>query len=153
MMKTSATAAERRGRVTRQQALLELWGAADRIRRHFEQILDPHGLTLQQYNVLRILRGARPDKLPTMEIAARMIEQAPGITRLLDRLDEKGLVNRTRCTDDRRQVLCSITRAGLELLAGLDDPVHDSDEWVLSAVNETELAALVDMLRRVPPHG
>jgi MarR family transcriptional regulator, organic hydroperoxide resistance regulator len=103
--------------------------------------------------VLRILRGARPDKLPTMEIAARMIEQAPGITRLLDRLDEKGLVNRTRCTDDRRQVLCSITRAGLELLAGLDDPVHDSDEWVLSAVNETELAALVDMLRRVPPHG
>jgi MarR family transcriptional regulator, organic hydroperoxide resistance regulator len=132
----------------RQQGLMALIRTADAVRRHFERLLEPHDLTLQQFNVLRILRGARPEALPTMEIAARMIEQAPGITRLLDRLDEKGFVRRVRCEEDRRQVLCSITDEGLALLEQLDAPVREADERVMSALDDAELGVLIRMLDR-----
>src|SRR5690606_1593325 len=104
-----------------QQALVAVFRTADAVRRALTQVLEPHGLTMQQYNVLRILRGARPDPLPTMDIAERMMDRTPGITRLLDRLEAKGLVRRERCQDDRRQVLCTITPVGLELLGWLDE--------------------------------
>ncbi len=106
-----------------QQALVSLFRTTDAVRRALAAVLEPHGLTGQQYNVLRILRGAHPDPLPVMEVAERMMEQTPGITRLLDRLEAKGLVVRVRCREDRRQVHCSVTEAGLALLAGLDEPV------------------------------
>ncbi|MGB5400672.1 MAG: MarR family transcriptional regulator, partial [Thermoanaerobaculia bacterium] len=72
------------------ETILSVLKAADRIRRHFTEILKPFGLTLQQFNVLRILRGAGPQGLPTLEVGERMIEKTPGATRLLDRLEEKG---------------------------------------------------------------
>ncbi len=75
---------------------------ADLARRRITTVIEPHGLTPQQFNVLRILRGAGPDGLPTLEVANRMIEQAPGITRLLDRLEAKELIKRHRCPKDRR---------------------------------------------------
>lgn len=112
-------------------------------------VLASHGLSVPQYNVLRILRGARGERLPTLEIASRMIERSPGITRLVDRLHAKGLVRRERCTEDRRQVLCSITAAGLELLAGLDEPVLEADRKVFAALSDAELRRLVELLERV----
>src|SRR5438067_12213601 len=96
---------------------------ADVIRRFIGTVIEPHGITSQQYNVLRILRGAGLEGLPTLEIAERMIEQAPGITRLLDRLEAKKLVRRERPSDNRRQVLCYVTKAGLDLVRELDAPI------------------------------
>lgn len=112
-------------------AILSVLKAADRIRRHFAKILGPYGLTLQQFNVLRILRGAGPQGLPTLEIAERMIEKTPGVTRLLDRLEEKGLVHRERSQQDRRQQLCTRTEAALDLLAKLDEPIVQGDRDTL----------------------
>jgi len=130
-------------------AKVALLRAADGVRRRMAGVLGPERLTLQQYNVLRILRGARPEPLPTLEIAARTIERTPGITRLLDSLVEKGLVDRERSAEDRRTVLCRITPTGLELLAGLDAPVEVSDQLAVAALSEEEQGKLVELLQRI----
>jgi DNA-binding MarR family transcriptional regulator len=116
------------------ESLLALLHTADVVRRAHGSVVEPHGITGQQYNVLRILRGARPEQVPTLEIARRMIERTPGITRLLDRLEAKKLVARHRCPTDRRQVLCEITARGLELLASLDEQVRHAEDTTLSKV-------------------
>ena len=115
----------------------------------FEKALKPHGLTLQQMNVLRILRGAGPDGLPTLEIAQRMVERTPGVTRLIDRLEKKELVERTRSAADRRVVFCRATEAGLRLLAELDEVVDRADHEAVAALSEEELARLVGLLDRI----
>ncbi len=122
---------------------------ADAVRQAYEPAIAPRGLTLQQYNVLRILRGAGEDGLPTLEIAERMVERAPGITRLLDRLERKGLVRRARCDQDRRRVLCWPTAAALALLAELDAAVDAADSTVVAALGESEQRRLVGLLDRV----
>jgi DNA-binding MarR family transcriptional regulator len=132
------------------EATLALLRTADLLTRALARTIEPHGITAQQYNVLRILRGAAPDPLPTLEIGERMIEQTPGITRLLDRLEAKGLVARNRCTSDRRQVHCHITDAGMALLAVLDAPVEALGEELMRPLGRTaqkELTALVDRIR------
>ena len=86
------------------------------IERHFAQVVARTGVTIQQYNVLRILRGAGDEGLPTLVIRDRMIHEAPGITRLLDKLEKAGLARRERTSPDRRQVFCYITPQGLEVL-------------------------------------
>ncbi len=132
-----------------QEAVVSLMRTADLVRRMVGGIVEPHGITPQQYNVLRILRGAGECGLPTLEIAERMIEQTPGITRLIDRLEAKHLVSRERCLTDRRQVFCRITGPGLELLARLDAPLNETDHEVLSGLDRRELAQLVELLDRV----
>jgi len=97
--------------------------------------------------VLRILRGAGENGLPTLEIAERMIEEAPGITRLIDRLEGKKLVKRERCKKDRRRVWCQITKDGLALLEKLDTPVREA-ERALGSLSSTELTQLVALLDR-----
>ena len=92
-----------------QDAVVSIQRTASYLRRFCSPVFDQHGITSQQFNVLRILRGAGREGLPTLDIAERMIEQAPGITRLLDRLERKKLVRRERPSDNRRQVLCYIT--------------------------------------------
>lgn len=129
-----------------QEATVGLLHTADRVRRALGAILEPHGVTLQQYNVLRILRGAGEGGLPTLEIAHRMIERTPGITRLLDRLEAKGLVRRERCPQDRRQVLCWVTAAGLALLADLDSPVAAGDEAVVASLSRSDQTRLIELL-------
>ncbi len=130
-----------------EEAALALLRTADVVRRAIASVIEPHGITGQQYNVLRILRGAGEKGLPTLEIAERMIEQTPGITRLIDRLETKKLVLRERCKTDRRQVFCKITRGGLALLAKLDAPVTKADS-ILSKLTKRDLAQLVDILDR-----
>ena len=131
-----------------QEAAVALLRTADLIRRHVSSVVEERDLTIQQYNVLRILRGAGEKGLPTLEIAERMIEQTPGITRLIDRLEAKKLVTRERCATDRRQVFCRIAAAGLELLATLDTPLREAEEEALSSIGKRELTQLLDLLER-----
>lgn len=132
-----------------QEAFLSLLRTADVARSRFSDLFEPEGVTFQQYNVLRILRGAGEAGLPTLEIGSRMIERTPGVTRIVDRLEQKGWVRRERNTEDRRQVWCRITPAGLELLARLDAPVDASDAAIFAGMDEAELEALVHALDRL----
>jgi DNA-binding MarR family transcriptional regulator len=136
-------------RTPSQEAVVGLLRTTDRVRRTLAGVVEPRGVTLQQYNVLRILRGARPRGLPTLEIAARMVEHAPGITRLLDRLQAKALVRRQRRSQDRRQVVCRITPAGLRLLAGLDAGLQRADQSTLGMLSRRDLRRLIALLDRI----
>jgi DNA-binding MarR family transcriptional regulator len=129
-----------------EEGVVALVRTADLLRRALTQVVEPHGITLQQYNVLRILRGAGAEGLPTLEIASRMIEHAPGVTRLLDRLQAKALVRRQRSADDRRQIRCWITPAGLELLERLEDAMKAGARSFMAPLAASELAAFVDLL-------
>jgi DNA-binding MarR family transcriptional regulator len=129
-----------------EEAAIALMRTADMVRRAVASIVEPYGITTQQYNVLRILRGAGDKGLPTLEIAERMIEQTPGITRLIDRLERKGLVRRERCATDRRQVFCRITKDGLKLLGQLDTPILAVDGWALASLLARELGQLITLL-------
>lgn len=128
------------------EAAVSLIRTAELVRRAVTGVVEPHGITLQQYNVLRILRGAGERGLPTLDIAERMIEQTPGITRLIDRLESKKLVVRERCKTDRRQVFCRITASGLALLRRIDQPLRDAEEIALSALTKKQLAQLMNLL-------
>jgi DNA-binding MarR family transcriptional regulator len=132
----------------RQSAVVGLLRTADVVGRFVDSVIERHGITGQQYNVLRILRGAGERGLPTLEIAERMIQATPGITRLIDRLEAKELVTRERCTTDRRQVFCCITRAGLDLLKQLDAPVDAAGEAALDALSHADIKQLTQLLDR-----
>lgn len=129
-----------------QEAVIAIERTADVLRRRLEHLLEPFGVTPQQYNVLRILRGARGTPLPTLEIGERMIERTPGVTRLVDRLIAKGLVRREGCREDRRVVYCLITREGLALLDAADPAVTAFDEEIGAAVPDAELRPLLSAL-------
>src|SRR5207253_3472800 len=131
-----------------EETTVALIRTVDIVRRMLGAVLEPHGITLQQYNVLRILRGAGEKGLPTLEIAERMIEQTPGITRLVDRLEAKKLVVRERCATDRRQVFCRISAAGLALLARLDEPVRAISDEALRNLSKKDVAQLIELLDR-----
>ena len=138
-------------RTAAQEAVLALVRTADLVSRDASRVVEPHGITLQQYNVLRILRGAGDEGLPTLEVAERMIEQTPGVTRLLDRLETKGLIRRERCRVDRRQHLCWITSEGRRLLDRLDAPMlaaHEESLRGLDGANRQQLVALIAEIRK-----
>lgn len=132
-----------------QEAMVALLKTADDIRHYFARRLAPDGITLQQYNVLRILRGAGPDGLPTLDIGERMVERHPGVTRLVDRLIRKSLVGRRRGVEDRRQVFCFITPEGLELLTRLDEEFEAGDRLMQNVLSGGDLDALIGLLDRV----
>jgi DNA-binding MarR family transcriptional regulator len=132
-----------------QEAVLALYRTTDLLQRRLAEVIEPHGISMQQYNVLRILRGAGDGGTPTLDIADRMVEKTPGITRLLDRLEAKHLVRRRRCPEDRRQVLCWITESGLRLLATLDKPVSETGPLLLKALSSSEVERLIEMLARI----
>ena len=135
---------------TAQECVVALLRTTDLMRRQTAVVVEALGITAQQFNVLRILRGGGEDGLPTLEVADRMVEQTPGVTRLLDRLEAKGLVRRQRCPKDRRQHLCWITPRGLELLAALDAPVMKAAQESLKGLSvrdQSELIRLLDAIR------
>jgi DNA-binding MarR family transcriptional regulator len=136
-------------RTPHQEAAIALLRTADVVRRRIAAVIEPAGITGQQYNVLRIVRGAGEAGIPTLDIAKRMIERTPGITRLLDRLENRQLVRRERCPSDRRQVLCWITPAGLEVIAQLEKPVTQADKEVIQGLDVAELRHLIDYLDRI----
>jgi DNA-binding MarR family transcriptional regulator len=119
------------------------------IERHFAQVVARSGITVQQYNVLRILRGAGSEGLPTLVIRDRMIHAAPGITRLLDKLEKAGLARRDRSSPDRRQVFCHITDRGLEVLADLEEEMRHADDFAVGSLTEDEQRELIKLLEGV----
>lgn len=133
----------------RHEAVLGLLKTSDLVRRVISAVVEPAGITMQQYNVLRILRGSGDRALPTLEIRARMVEQTPGITRLLDKLEQRGWVTRNRHGDDRRQVLCLITPEGRALIDGLDAAVDATPGHLLGQVPDAEVLAMVQAMDKV----
>lgn len=119
------------------------------IERYFAQVVASTGVTIQQYNVLRILRGAGAEGLPTLVIRDRMIHAAPGITRLLDKLETAGLARRERTSPDRRQVFCYITDAGLVVLDQLEVAMKEADDVVVGNLSDTEQRQLLKLLEGV----
>ncbi len=142
-----------------EQAFLGLTLASLRLAEPWTAYLKAHaGLTPAQYNVLRILRGARPHGVTCGEIADRVLNRDPDITRLIDRLSRDGLAARERDPDDRRVVRVSITRAGLDVLRRLDRPVADTTRHTLGRLGPKRLRQLNALLDDVitylePPPG
>jgi DNA-binding MarR family transcriptional regulator len=132
-----------------QEAALSVMKTADLLRRAVARRLDSHDITPQQYNVLRILRGAGPDGLPTLAIGERLVEEAPGMTRLLDRLDAKGLVRRIRCEHDRRQVLCYLAEPGKRLLSAIDPDMRGAEVDFAGSLTPAEAEVLVELLEKI----
>lgn len=119
------------------------------IERHFAQVVARTGITIQQYNVMRILRGAGDEGMPTLVIRDRMIHEAPGITRLLDKLEKAGLARRERTSSDRRQVFCFITERGLAVLDELEEEMREADDVAVGTLTEAEQRELIKLLERV----
>jgi DNA-binding MarR family transcriptional regulator len=123
--------------------------AADTLALQAEQLLKASGLSGTQYNVLRILRGAEPTGLACGAIGDRMISHDPDITRLLDRMEKRGLITRERQTDDRRVVKTRITPAGLTALKALDAPVREMHKKQFAHMPLTKLKTLSDLLSQL----
>lgn len=127
-------------------AFLDLARTTDMLSRGLVRVLKTEDVSPTQYNVLRILRGT-PAGLPCGEIATRMITRDPDITRLLDRLEKRGLISRCRETEDRRMVMARITPEGLKVLARLDGPIEEAHRGQLGHMGKDRLQALADLLR------
>lgn len=130
-------------------AAIALVRTADEGRRLMQWLIARYEVSLEQYNVLRILRGAGEYGLPTLEIAARLLEKNPGITRLVDKLEAKKLICRSRCETDRRQVFCTITPAGIELVNQVDEPSQRHTQHLFRGLSEEQLDTLIDLLDRI----
>ena len=126
-------------------AFIELILTADVLSRRVQQVLKTEDLSMAQYNVLRILRGT-PAGLSCREVADRMITRDPDVTRLLDRLEKRGLISRSREEKDRRTVMTRITPAGLDTLERLDDVVQDAHRGQLGHLGEKRLQELASLL-------
>jgi DNA-binding MarR family transcriptional regulator len=129
-----------------QEAFLSVQRTADLLARGAEEAVKPLGLSGTQYNVLRILRGAGPDGLCCREAAERMLTRDPDITRLLDRLERRGLVVRARASADRRVITVRITPEGLRILAKLDKPVAECHRRQLGHLGQRPLKRLIELL-------
>lgn len=129
-----------------QEASLSLLRTSDAMRYLYATVMEPFGITFQQYNVLRILRGAGNEGQPTTEIAERMIERSPGLTRLIDRLEAKDWVKRTRSQKDRRQVICIITKRGQNLVNEMEGSVRAAEQAAMARFDETGINAFIEHL-------
>ncbi|HXE07067.1 MAG TPA: MarR family transcriptional regulator [Acidobacteriaceae bacterium] len=136
----------RPGRCPEEAAYLELLRTTDQLSRRLAGVLKDEDLSSNQYNVLRILRGS-PDGLACGEIGDRMITRDPDITRLLDRLERRGLIERWRDERDRRVVMGKITPEGLKLLSRMDDPVQKAHRREVGHLGAKRLAELVELLK------
>jgi DNA-binding MarR family transcriptional regulator len=128
------------------EVFLNLMRTADALSRGGEEILKLAGLSHTQYNVLRILRGAGEQGLCCREVAERMITRDPDITRLVDRLERRGLLTRSRDSRDRRVITVRITPAGQKVVKGLDGPMAEYNRRLLSHMDKSNLRKLVELL-------
>jgi DNA-binding MarR family transcriptional regulator len=128
------------------EALVSLQRTADRLHWRLTEMLKPYGVSPTQYNALRILRGAKDAGRSCSEIAERMINRDPDITRLVDRLERRGLVKRSREGRDRRVIITRITAAGMGLLDSLDGPVGEFNRKMLKHLGEPQLRSLITLL-------
>lgn len=137
-----------------QEVFLEVLRTGHALVQDLVELLRPHDLTQPQYNVLRILRGAGDGGLPTGEVGARMVaSREPDVTRLLVRMERRGLVARQRRADNRRVVTVRITREGLRVLKALDGPVADMHIAQLRHLSRKDLEQLAELLERARREG
>ena len=129
-----------------EKTFLEVIRTAEQLTHDVAALLKADDLSGTQYNILRILRGS-PQGLPCGEIGRRLITREPDITRLLDRMEKRGLISRSRDTKDRRTVLTRITKAGLDLAGSLDQPVQATHKRQLGHMSRERLLSLANLLR------
>lgn len=136
-----------------QEAYLQLWRTYDRLREIDERVFQQHGITAQQYNALRVLRSVRPQSLSTSALGARLVSRAADMTRLLDKLEERGLVERNRSRENRRVVSVSITAGGVAVVNRLATDVHRCGKDQLGHLDRTTLTTLISLLQQArEPH-
>src|SRR5687768_12405292 len=131
-----------------EEAYLNILRTANALSQEIGDLLRSHDLTSAQYNVLRILRGAGESGLTASDIGERMITRDPDVTRLVDRLEKRGLVERWRCGHDRRVVWTRISPAGLEVIQPLDQPLHELHVAQLAHLGPETLRTLVGILEQ-----
>jgi DNA-binding MarR family transcriptional regulator len=129
-----------------QEVFLNLWRTYDRLRALEEDLFSRYELTPQQYNALRLLASDHPEPIRTLDLASRLVSHAPDITRLLDKLEQRGLIVRDRPADNRRVVRVGITEAGLGLLRELQQPLRACHVRQLGHLSPKQLKELVALL-------
>ena len=148
-----AAAGGRRFDSPEQEAFLNLWRTYDRLRALEDELFAGFELTAQQYNLLRLLKAARPGAVPTLALADRLVSRAPDVTRMLDKLEARELVSRVRSAEDRRSVLVEVTDAGLALLARIAAPLRACHARQLGHLPPADLERLTDLLKAArAPH-
>ncbi len=136
-----------------QEAFLALWRTYDRLRAYEDELFARFELTPQQYNALRLLRAEHPDSLPTLTLADRLVSRAPDITRLLDKLEERKLITRTRPPENRRSVLVGLAEPGLKLIDEIAAPLRACHAGQLGHMPAADLEKLIVLLRSArEPH-
>ena len=150
---TTSPATARRFDSPEQEAYLALWRTYDRLRAFEDDLFGQFELTAQQYNLLRLLAADHPEAVPASKLLARLVSKAPDITRMLDRLEARGLLTRCRSGEDRRAIFVAITEAGLKLLSELVGPLADCHDRQLGHLRPTELQCLIALLQAArAPH-
>jgi DNA-binding MarR family transcriptional regulator len=132
-----------------QEVFLNIQRTADAMIQEVLDVLRPFGLSVTQYNVLRILRGAGTTGVTCKDIASRMITRDPDITRMLDRLERRGLLTRNRAKEDRRFVSIRITPEGLALLKELDTPIEDKQVALMRHMSQTQLGDVIELMEQI----
>lgn len=149
----TATISRRKFDSIEQSAYLNLWRTYDLLRAYEDRLFSEYDLSAQQYNTLRLLKAVHPGRLPTLELGARLVSRAPDMTRLLDRLETRGLIDRERLPDNRRVVEIGITPAGIKLLDTLASQVTECHSRQLGHLSADELDTLNRLLDRCrEPH-
>jgi DNA-binding MarR family transcriptional regulator len=149
----AVSAPSRRFDSLQQEVFLNLWRTYDRLRILEDELFGRYALTAQQYNVLRLLRAEHPETVPTLTLADRLVSRAPDITRILDKLEARGLIVRDRPRDNRRMVRVGITPAGISLLRELARPLRECHSRQLGHLAAGQLEQLVELLHAVrAPH-
>jgi DNA-binding MarR family transcriptional regulator len=132
-----------------QEVALNLFVTAYFLRSKHEEVMNKYGLTMPQYNVLRILKGVYPDGHPRCEIIERMIEPAPDVTRIIDHLIKDKLVERFNSDTDKRLSMTRITQKGIKLLDKAQPDVQSLETYISSTLSNTEKKTLSDLLEKV----
>lgn len=136
-------------RSTTAEAFLNVLRTAEVLTQQLAELLRPYGVSTQQYNVMRILRGAGPDGIPSGQISERMVNRDPDVTRLVDRLEKQGLAERVRGGEDRRVVRVRATRNALDLLGQLDEPVEELHACQFAGLSEERVTMLISSLEEL----
>ncbi len=153
MIKSTSTKSKRRFDSLEQEAYLNLWQTYDRLKSLEEEVFSQVDLSAQQYNTLRLLRSVHPDAMPTLTLGGRLISRAPDMTRLLDRLEKRGLLSRERLPENRRVVEVRITLSGIKLLDEIHASVQECHRQQLGHMNKAALRQLTELLKQArQPH-
>ncbi len=131
-----------------QEVFLSLWRTYDRLRMLEDELFAKYDLTPQQYNALRLLKAEHPASIPTLTLANRLVSRAPDITRLLDKLEQRSLIERERLANNRRVVRVRLTESGVALLDELSEPLKDCHSRQLGHLSSVQLKQLCELLRQ-----